>query len=177
MVHLATDPNSKEAGLGLARAIAANGMRTPPLREIGEAMNASAPTVHRWLGGGGHRLLSRAVGAYLSVILDIMRDRTTARGPAGFIPTADVEFFPIRALLAFEEIGRSDEKVAETIAEAWRELSLILGNTLRKSGPVREAVILRGLWTSICDGCDPMTLDDASRIWVEEVVSQRASAA
>ena len=67
--------------------------------------------------------------------------------------------------------------MAETIAEAWRRLSLILANTLRKTDAVRETVILRGLWVSICDGCDPMTLDEASRFWAEEVVSQGASAA
>ncbi|OIJ27063.1 hypothetical protein UG56_009825 [Nocardioides luteus] len=172
MVQFATDSMTREAGLGLARAISLQGMRTPSLRAIGETMGASVPTVHRWLGGGQRRL-ARVVGAHLGVIIDVMRDRTGARGAAGFIPCADAELFPIRTLLAFEEMGRSDDFVAEQVAEAWRELCVTLGNTIKQSDVGREAVILRGLWASVCDGHAPMTLGDASRIWTEDVVSRR----
>ncbi|MER6972652.1 hypothetical protein ABT304_16450 [Nocardioides sp. NPDC000445] len=100
-----------------------------------------------------------------------MRDRSGARGAAGFMPCRDSEVLPIRTLLAFEEIGRSDDSVAEQVAEAWRELRLILGHAIRRSDVVREAVVLRGLWVSICDGHTPMDLDEASRMWAEAVAS------
>ncbi|MER7610065.1 hypothetical protein [Nocardioides sp. NPDC127503] len=100
-----------------------------------------------------------------------MRDRSGARGAAGFMPCGGNEVLPIRTLLAFEEIGRSDDSVAEQVAEAWRELHLILGHAMRRPDVVREAVILRGLWVSICDGHAPMDLDKASRIWVDAVES------
>ena len=170
MVQFATDSNAREAGLGLARAIALHGLRTPSLKQIGETMGASVPTVHRWLGGGKGNL-AWAAGAYLGVILDVMRDRSGARGAAGFMPCRDNEVLPIRTLLAFEEIGRSDDSVAEQVAEAWRELHLILGHAIRRSDVVREAVVLRGLWVSICDGHAPMDLDEASRMWADAVVS------
>ncbi|MER7556939.1 hypothetical protein ABTZ46_08355 [Nocardioides sp. NPDC126508] len=172
MVQFATDSMTREAGLGLARAISLHGMRTPSLKAIGETMGASVPTVHRWLGGGQRRL-ARVVGAHLGVIIDVMRDRTGARGAAGFMPCADAELFPIRTLLAFEEMGRTDDSVAEQVAEAWRQLHVILRNTVRRSDVGREAAILRGLWASVCDGHAPMALDDACRIWTDDVVSRR----
>lgn len=174
MAPFAHDSTTREAGVGLARAISLHGMRTPSLKEIGETMGASVPTVHRWLGGGQQRL-ARVVGAHLGTIIDVMRDRTGARGAAGFMPCGDNELFPIRTLLAFEEIGRSDNSVADEVAEAWRELRVILGNTIKQSDVDREAVVLRGLWASICDGHAPITLDDARRIWGEEVASRQGS--
>lgn len=174
MVPFAHDPITLEAGVGLARAISLHGMRTPSLKEIGEAMGASVPTVHRWLGGGQQRL-ARVVGGHLGTIIDVMRDRTAARGAAGFMPCRDIELFPIRTLLAFEEIGRSDDSVAEEVAEAWHDLRVILGNTIRRSDVGREAVVLRGLWASICDGHAPMTLDDARQIWAAEVASRQVA--
>lgn len=141
------------------------------MKEVSEATGASVPTVHRWFGGGREKL-ARVVSAHAGVIVDVMRDRTGARGAPGFMPCGEIEMFPIRTLLAFEEIGRSDGSVAEVVAEAWRELRVILGFTLRKADVDREVVILRGLWASICDGHAPLALDEASRIWADEVISR-----
>ena len=88
------------------------------------------------------------------------------------IPCGEHEMFQIRTLLAFEEVGRSNDSVAEQVAEAWGELRVIIANALRQTTAAREVVILRGLWASICDGHAPMELDQASRIW-EEALPRR----
>lgn len=176
------DFDSETASRAMVRAFGRHGLRPPTLRAIAEETNGSVAALHSWFGSKA-AMMPRAAEAYAAMFGHVLHDSVVSRGWDGFVPD-DSELLVTRALLAWEELARTDEAVAVHVARCWDSTARLLreaddvwpvdgGRDLDLLG-----LVLRGLWAAMCSGTEPLGGDAALERWRAVVAAgPRSSAA
>ncbi|MGH3352753.1 MAG: hypothetical protein ACRDPS_18955 [Nocardioides sp.] len=162
-------PYNHAVGLAMGRVIGRTGLRPPTILAVAEEANTGSATLHRWFGGK-QKVMPHAAAGFAGVFWSVTTRRINGLGWTGFLPSTEDDVIWVRAWLGFEELARSDDAVAEHVAEVWHDLESWfrrrVGRDLSDMESARLAVTLRGLWMSLTSS-PPLDATLAQQLWAE----------
>jgi len=168
------DLAGEQVAAALTRLFERDGLSAPSVRAVANEIRASASGLMQRFDDKD-RMLTRAAHAWTQLFLAQLRQSLADRLLDGFVAQDDDELAWRRALMAWEELGRSSPGVAAAVSSVWQEIPwLIRAHDLRgvTSGLAGDAVemqalpvVVRGLWCQQCDRSMPLSTTEALRLW------------
>lgn len=177
-----TDLDADHLRQALTESVTAHGLEGPSLRALARVAGVSPSTLLNRFG---------SKSALHARVLDVLTERSTERFYRGLFPDdivagasaaasyrAESQRADLRLRLAFDELARSDDAVADVFVRTlyverdairWA-IARALGAAAADLAPSGEAVdllhaVVTGLWARMCDRHEPMSGRRAGELW------------
>ena len=155
--------------------ITTRGLAPPSLRSIAAVVGVSVSTLSNHLTDRT-RLLRVSAGRFANEYLNDLGRRTQLTGVHAFVPSDRAEVADMRVLLAWIELGRTDDSLGPVIDHYRSDERLLLGVTLtRLMPPDRQRYLdeseLDAAWALVEGLCSAVCLRDGEAIPLERAHS------